>query len=484
MRTLGLDIGTGSSKAVLVDEHGLILATAVRQHATSSPHPGWFEHDPDEVWWREARELIDELLTVSPGRVDAACFSGIGPAVAPADADDEPLRPAILYGIDTRATEQIEHMSATLGRDRVLQATGNLITTQAIGPKIAWIADHEPAVRARTVRIYSAPGWIVRRLTGEYTLDHHSASVSVPLYDLTAQTWWEPAWADLVDVARPRLAWPSNVVGTVSSQAARATGLPEGTPVLAGTIDAVAEAHSVGVTSVGDMMLMFGSTMFFIQVVDAPVIDQRLWAGRGVTPGSSVVAAGMSTSGLLISWVCDLVGADPEVLTQEAAAVGAGCDGLLLLPYLAGERTPLFDPSARGAWIGLTLRHERGHLFRSALEAIAFGIRHNIDTMAAAGAAPRRLVAVGGGAQNRVWLQIVADVIGLPIEVPTVLVGASYGDARMAAEALGADTSAWNPIVECITPSADDRATYEAHYRLYLEAYPALRDTMHRLAQH
>jgi xylulokinase len=481
MRTLGLDIGTGSSKGVVVDERGTLLASAVRPHPTSTPHPGQFEHDAEAVWWADARTLIAELLAAVRGGVDAVAASGIGPAVVVTDEADQPLRPGILYGIDTRSELQIERQTRELGDAALLGATGNLLTTQAVGPKLAWIAENEPDVWRVTRRVHSAPGWVVHHLTGAYTLDHYSASASVPLYELARQDWWAPGWAGLEQVERPTLAWPGDVVGRVTQTAAAQTGLAAGTPVLAGTIDALAEAYSAGVRDDGDMMLMFGSTMFFVQLVGHPVVDRGLWAATGRTPGSFACAAGMSTSGLLVRWLSELVGTGPDALTDAAREVPAGSDGLLLLPYFAGERTPLFDPAARGAWVGLTLRHGPGHLFRSVLEAVALGIRHNIGTMTAAGAPPRRLVAVGGGARNDLWLQIVADVTGVPVDVPGITVGASYGDARMAAEAIGVDTSAWNPIVRHVAPDPSVRTTYDQLFEHYRGAYPALRDTMHAL---
>jgi xylulokinase len=345
------------------------------------------------------------------------------------------------------------------------------------------VAANEPETFARTRRFYSAPGWVVRRLTGAYTLDHYSASGSDPLYELRARDWWEPGWAGLDQLERPRLAWPGDVVGSVTQDAAAATGLPAGTPVLAGTIDALAEAYSVGCRGPGDTMLMYGSTMFIIQTGTAPAVHPGLWAAVGRTRETFSSAAGMSTSGLITSWLADVTASGFAELLDEAREVPAGSDGLLLLPYFAGERTPIFDPGARGAWVGLSLRHGRGHLYRSALEAVAFGVRHNLATMAEAGARPQRLVAVGGGTRDDLWTQIVSDATGLVQDVPSVTVGASYGDARMAADAAGVDTGGWNPVARRTQPDAATRDVYDLLYGEYLRTYPALADTMHVLAR-
>lgn len=482
MRFIGVDIGTGSTKGVLVDGSGVVLATATRPSGTSSPRPGWFEHDADEVWWANVRSVLHELMAHSPGPVAGLAVSGIGPAVLLTDADDAPLRPAILYGIDTRAEAEVASQNQGFGRETLLAVAGNLLTSQAVGPKLAWVAAHEPAPFARARRLYSAPGWVVRQLTGAYTVDHYSASASDPLYDLRGHRWWEPGWAGFDQLERPALAWPGEVVGEVTREAAEQTGVPPGTPVVAGTIDALAEAYSVGCSAVGDTMLMYGSTMFIVQTVAQPTVDPGLWAAAGRTAETFSSAAGMSTSGLITNWLSDLTGTSFEDLLDEAGRVPAGSDGLLLLPYFAGERTPIFDPHARGAWVGLSLRHGRGHLYRSTLEAVAFGVRHNLTTMAAAGASPGRLVAVGGGTRTGLWTQIVSDVTGLPQDIPSVNVGASYGDARLAADAAGVDTAGWNPVSRRLDPDTSVRALYDALYEEYRALYPALADTMHMLA--
>jgi xylulokinase len=482
VRFVGLDIGTGSSKGVVVDATGQVLATATVPGATSSPRPGWFEHDADGVWWSSVQSLLRTLLSTSPGPVDAVAVSGIGPTLLLTDGDDRPLRPAILYGIDTRAEAQVVEHNERFGRTTLLNTVGNVLTSQAVGPKLAWVAEHETDVFARARRLYSAPGWVVRRLTGAYTLDHYSASASDPLYDLRSRAWWEPGWAGIEHLERPALAWPGELVGEVTAEAAAATGLSPGTPVLAGTIDALAEAYSVGCRSVGDTMLMYGSTMFILQTVAAPTVHPGLWAAVGRTAETFVAAAGMSTSGLITNWLTEITQSDFPTLLDAARQVPAGSDGLLLLPYFAGERTPVFDPLARGAWVGLSLRHGRGHLYRSALEAVALGVRHNLSAMTEAGAPPARLVAVGGGVRDRLWSQIVSDVTGLPQDVPSVTVGASYGDARIAADALGVDTSGWNPVARRTTPDPSTAGVYDLLYREYLRTYPALADTMHVLA--
>ncbi len=481
---LGVDIGTGSSKAVIADERGKLVASATRPHSTASPHPGWFEHDAEATWWSDLTTLTREVLAEIPsGRIEALCVSGIGPAVLVADARGRPLRPAILYGIDTRAEAEIEQLAEALGEQTLLARTGNLLTTQAVGPKLLWVAHHEPHMWQRTRRWFSASNWLVGRLTGEYVVDHYTASASDPLYDLATLDWWAEGWERAApELERPRLAWPGDVVGAVRHDAAAQTGLAAGTPVVAGTIDAMAEAYSVGVRDVGDTMVMYGSTLFFIQAVAGPLSHSGLWAAAGRTPETFSLAAGMATSGLITTWLADLVGSELDHLAREAAAVPPGSGGLVLVPYFAGERTPVFDPRARGTWIGLTLHHTRAHLYRSILEGVAMGARHNFEAMTEAGATPRRLVAVGGGTRDNLWTRITSDVTGMPQDIPATTIGACYGDARMAADARGIDTAGWNPVGERIEPDPSVAAAYGELYGIYRRTYETLRDDMHRLS--
>lgn len=490
--TLGVDIGTASSKGVLVAADGTLLAQASRPHQVDSPRPGWFEHDADRVWWADFRGIVTELLAVlaaTPGvpqPIDAVAVSGIGPCLLPADAAGDPLRAAILYGVDTRATAQIAEQSEALGGGIVLARCGSPLTSQAIGPKFAWLTEHEPRVAAATKRWFMASSYLTFRLTGEYVLDHHSASQSVPLYSVRTNAWIEDWCARIAPGAEfPRLAWPTEIIGTVTPEAALQTGLPEGLPVLAGTIDAWSEAAGVGVLRPGDSMLMYGTTMFLVHVTGAPHAFANLWGPTGLLPATHCLAAGMATSGAVTAWLADLTGTDYAALTAEAAELPPGADGLLMLPYFAGERTPLFDPDARGVLVGLTLHHTRGHLYRAALEATAFGVRHNLETIALSGEEPERYVAVGGGTTGGLWTQIVSDVIGRPQQIPRHTIGAAYGDAFLAAAAVGNaaldDIADWNPVDHVVEPDLERHRTYTRLYQHYRDLYPATAGIVHSL---
>lgn len=486
---LGVDIGTASSKGVLVDAEGTVVAHAVRKHHTSSPYPGWVEHDALAVWWNDFLSLVTELTsTVGAEQVGALGCSGIGPCLLPVDERWQPLRQAILYGVDTRATAEIAEQERIYGAGAVLDRCGSPLSTQAVGPKMSWLSKHEPEVFSGMRAWFMASSYLAFRLTGEYVLDHHSASQSVPLYDSRKQCWIDAWCRDIApDVAWPRLVWPSDVVGTVTTEAATLTGLPAGIPVVAGTIDAWSEAVSIGAADPGDVMLMYGTTMFLVNFIDAPLRTPLLWGTAGAFADTYTLAAGMATSGAITEWLAELTATDYPDLLAAAATAGIGAEGLLMLPYFAGERTPLFDPDARGTLIGLTTRHGRGHLYRAALEATAFGVRHNLDTMAAAGGNLRRLVAVGGGTAGGLWTRIVSDVTGRDQQLPRHTLGAAYGNAFLAALGRGAteprDIATWNPIESTVAPNPGNAEPYDELYRLYRELYPATRDTAHALAR-
>ncbi|MFE0633337.1 FGGY-family carbohydrate kinase [Streptomyces sp. NPDC058864] len=484
MAFLGVDIGTSSSKGVLVDASGAVIATAVRTHAVSRPGPGHVEMDP-EVWWQEFCGITRELLSGGP-RVDAVGVSGMGPCVALADGANRPLRPAVLYGVDTRAVAQIARLDAELGREAVLDRCGSVLSTQAVGPKVAWVAEHEPEVFTAARRLFMPASFLAHRLTGAYVLDHHSASQSVPFYDTRAQDWYRP-WVDAVwpHAELPELRWPGEPAGTVTAGAAAGTGLAPGTPVLTGTVDAWAEAVSVGATRPGDLMLMYGTTMFLIATVTGQLRVPELWSTVGAHPGTRSLAGGMATSGAVTDWLRGLFGApDHAALLAEAADSGVGARGLAMLPYFAGERTPVADPDARGVIAGLTVEHTRGDLYRAALEATAHGVRHNVEAMRHAGAGIERVVAVGGGTRGRLWTQIVSDVTGLPQDIPAVTVGAAYGAARLAARLAGEGaTAAWNPVRDRCVPDPAASAVYDGLHSLYRDLYPATRGAVHALAR-
>lgn len=480
---LGVDIGTSSSKGVLVDMAGAVVAQATREHRVDRPTPGHVEMG-GAVWWDDFCAITRQLVSSKSHDVAAVGVSGMGPCVLLTDEHDSPVRPAILYGVDTRSQQQQDECDRLFGARQILQRCGSAMSSQAAGPKIAWIRDVEPTAYARARRLYMAASWLVRRLTGSYVLDHHSASQATPLYDVRRQTWI-PDWANIVapGIELPPLRWADETAGHVTASAAAETALPQGVPVITGTIDAWSEAVSADAHNAGDLMLMYGTTMFLINTVTEPVHVPSLWGPVGAFQGSFSLAGGMATSGAITAWLRELYGAaDFAQLAADAAGVQPGADGLLMLPYFAGERTPIMDPSARGVLAGLTLSHTRAHIYRAALEATAFGVRHNVETMLAAGAQVHRAIAVGGGATSRLWPQIVTDVTGLEQIVPEHTIGASYGAAYLAARQVeDVDIRRWNPPRAVCRPRADARRIYDERYPLYRSLYDSTREVVHAL---
>lgn len=483
---LGVDIGTSSSKGVLARPDGEVVATAERPHDLSLPNPGWAEHDAEEVWWNDFVSICRELVPQAGGEIVGICSSGIGACLLPASEDGDPLRPAILYGIDSRAEREIGELNEKYGQDTLLSRCGSVLTTQAVGPKLLWLRRNEPEVWEKTRKFFMASSFVAHRLTGEYVLDHHSASQCDPLYDVHENAWISEWTGDIApDLPLPRLLWPAEVAGEVTREASETTGIPAGTPVAAGTIDAWSEGASVGVQRPGDLMLMYGTTMFMIEILREPLSHPGLWGTTGLLPGTHNLAAGMATSGALTGWLREISGGVAyEKLTDEAAAVPPGSNGLVVLPYFAGERTPLFDPRARGIVSGLTISHGRGHLYRAVLEATAYGVRHILEYMQDAGGGGERFVAVGGGTKGGLWTQIVSDVTGRVQELPEETIGAAYGDALLAARAVGLVESDadWSHIVDRVEPDTENRALYDELYGIYRELYPATREQVHRLA--
>lgn len=480
---LGLDIGTFESKGVLTDATGRIVAQASHPHQMIVPRPGWAEHRAEQDWWGDFVQITRALLAqsgIDPASIRAVATSAIGPCMLPVDAKGKPLMNGVLYGVDTRASAEIADLTAGIGADMILARCGNALTSQSVGPKILWFRRTHPDLWSRTAKILTSTSYLTFRLTGEYVIDHYTAANFSPLYDIAAQGWC----FDLADICRPdqlpRLLWSTEIAGHVTAEAARETGLAVGTPVTCGTIDAAAEAVSVGTLIPGDMMMMYGSTIFIIQLAAQRLTDPALWHAPWLYPGQYAAMAGLATSGTLTHWFRDHLAPDADFTTLAAQAQTSppGARGLLCLPYFSGERTPLHDPQAKGAFFGLNLTHGRADMYRAVLEGIAMATRQITETYVRAGAPPARVLAVGGGTRNRPWLQATSDITGLGQTVCAVTTGASFGNAFLAARAVGAvgpdAIQSWNPAAEVVTATPDP--AYERLYPLFRRLYAQTRD--------
>ncbi len=497
---LGLDIGSSQSKGVLTDLSGVILASSALEHETREVQPGYYEHDAEQVWIHDCRGLIADLKAkarITADQIAAVCVSAIGPCVLPVGETGRPLCRAILYGIDTRACEEIREMNAQYGEEAIFRRCGNALSTQAAGPKIAWLRKNREDVFRQARWFMTATSYVVFRLTGEVFMDHYTACAGyTPLYDYASQQWDEEMCENLGCRGRlPALRWTAQAPAAVTAGAAGEFGLAEGTRVCVGTCDAAAEAVSAGVVDRGETMLMLGSTAFIISVLDRPSVDRRLWAAPYLFPGTCCLLGGMGSAGSLTGWFlrelskqtpaeAKASGVSPyTILSRKAECVPPGCDRLLALPYFCGERTPLNDPKARGVFFGLTHSHTEGHLYRALLEAVAFGIRDNLEAMEQSGCEIRSCHTVGGGAQNPLWMQIISDVTGCRQAVNEVTIGASYGDAFLAGLGCGRirDRSAirsWIRQKSEIVPDREHRQTYDRLFPVFRELYHTLHDLM------
>jgi xylulokinase len=502
---VGIDVGTQSSKGVLLRADGSVVAEARAEHGMDVPRPGWAEQDADDVWWADVCSIARRLVACVPAgdHIAGVGVSAIGPTLLPLDADGRPLRRAILYGVDTRATDQIAALEARHGAANLAAWSGMDLSSQAIGPKILWLAEHEPEIHAAARWFVTATTYLVHRLTGAMVIDARTASHFNPLFDRSAIGWSDRYADGMTSLDRlPTIGWPADVAGVLSAAAAAATGLPAGVPVAVGALDALSEAISVGATQPGDLMIMYGSTTFFILVTEAPIEAGSLWLTPGVDAASWAISGGLATGGSALAWfrdqlAPDLVAAERAggpsafaALSAEASAAemelaAGGREDLLFLPYFSGERTPINDPRARGVAAGLSLGTDRGALYLGLLQGIAYATRANLEAMAALGAPIRRIVAVGGGTADLLLLQLVSDASGVAQEIPGHTIGAARGDALLAGLAAGVvspgATSSWMSTDRVIRPRTEARAAHDRRYRAFRELYLATREIVHGL---
>ncbi|MDO4916067.1 MAG: FGGY family carbohydrate kinase [Rothia sp. (in: high G+C Gram-positive bacteria)] len=482
----GFDVGTSSTKAVLVDERGKLIDQMVQEHAVTRGVHGLVEMDMN-IWWTEFRALFSALMSKNTVEINGIGISGMGPCVGMTTPNGTPLAPAALYGIDWRAREEIAALTQEFSAEKLLEKYDSTLTSQAGGPKIGWFASRYPTEFNCGVRFFMPFSFIIWHITGEYVLDRHSASQCTPLYDAATQEWDTDMAVHIGGdkLELPRLGWSNEICGTTQ----KTPELPElkaGIPVIFGTIDAWAEQESVGATDPNHLFLMYGTTLFLIANTENRVRDASMWGTTGTRPGTRNLAGGLATSGALTNWFRDISGVnDFAQLIAEAEKVPAGANGLLSLPYFAGERTPIQDADARGVIAGLTLDHTRGHVYRSLLESTAFAVRHNIETMQHAGATIRGITCAGGGTKSALWPQIISDVTGLPQIIREETIGASFGDAFMVAQALGCVNKLedWNPVRTVVQPQQQNRAIYDALYADYRKLYESTADIQHRLAE-
>jgi len=498
---MGIDVGTYESKGVLIDENCRVLYQATAKHGLDNPRPGWYEHDADKVWWADVCQISRDLIAQSggdPSRIECVGLSALGCDCVPVDEDCHPLCPAILYGIDSRATEEIRFINEYYG-ERLREVIPTPLVSSSIAPKILWLKRHRPEAYAKAYKFLTASSFLTAKMSAVYVIDQYLTGGFAPLYkdgkihEAECSLFCRPD--QLADVARA-----PQIVGEVTEKASVETGLSAGTKVLTGTGDSGAESFSSGIFTPGSMMIQLGSTVFYIYNSDREPSRGTVGVGDYLIPGSLCVADGTNNGGTLTRWYRDTI--FPELLAaqeaggenayaamaQAAAAIPAGSEGLITLPYLAGERAPIQDPEARGVLFGLTAQHTRAHLYKSALEGIGYGIAQYFELLAENELPVKKIMAVGGGTKNPVWLQIIADMLGMPIFVPEVTIGASFGDAMLCAKACGCYDS-WEALGETVRiahtvyPIQENHRYYQRMMPLFRRLYEGNRDIMHALSQ-
>lgn len=495
---LGVDVSTTGSKAVLLDATGGVIATATHAHRLSTPRPAWSEQDPAE-WWEASSRSIREVLQIAevqPDEIAGVGLTGQMHGLVLLDAQGEVLRPAILWN-DQRTAVECAAITERVGRERVLRITGNPVLPGFTAPKIEWVRRHEPEVFARVAHFLLPKDYVRLRLTGEYAIDVADAS-GTSLFDVGARGWSDEMLAAL-EIPRewvPRVTESAEISARVSAEGARATGLREGTPVVAGAGDQAAQGVGTGIIRPGRVSVTLGTSGVVFAALDAyrPEPQGRLHAFCHAVPGQWHLMGVMLSAAGSLRWLRDAVtptggeAAAYDALVEPARAVPPGAEGLLFLPYLSGERTPHPDPDARGAFVGLSLRHGLPHLTRSVLEGVAFGLRDSLELMKGLGLEVSEVRVSGGGARSPLWRQILADVLNAELATTDSVEGAVYGAALLAGVGTGVfasvETAAETTIraVDTVTPGPDAEV-YERYYARYRALYPALAPEFGKLAR-
>ena len=493
---IGMDVSTTAVKALLTDAAGTVVGSASTETPLQTPQPLWSEQDP-AAWWRGAQHSLRRLLAdtgVDGKDIAAIGLTGQMHSLTVLDERGEILRPAILWS-DQRTGPQCETIRQRLGKNRLIALTGNDALTGFTAPKILWVREHEPQVYAHARQLLLPKDYVRFRLTGSYATDRAGAAGTL-LFDVRARNWSQDVLSALeIDPALlpPTFEGPA-ITGVVTPQAAAATGLRAGTPVIAGGGDQAAQAVGVGAIQPDIAALTLGTGAVIFVPTDAPFIEPegRLHAFPHAVPGRWHLMGVTLSAGGSLRWWRDLLRpqADFEAVVAPAAEVTPGSEGLLFLPYLSGERTPHGDPLARGGFIGLTIRHTPAHLTRSVLEGVAYGVRDSLTLIRAAGVPPSQQVRVsGGGARSAIWRQIYADVLGVNLVTVDVVEGAAFGAALLA----GVGAGLWADVDDAcaatvrttgsMSPRPEAAAAYDDHYALYRRLYPLLRPVMHELSR-
>jgi xylulokinase len=495
---LGLDIGTSGAKALLCDEHGALLASATAEYPLSTPQPLWSEQQPAD-WWRGAREALRRVLAtagVAGVRVVGLGMTGQMHGAVFLDSHDEVIRPALLWN-DQRTAAECAAISSMVGQTRLIEIAGNPALTGFQAPKILWLRTHEPHNYARLARVLLPKDYIRLKLTDVAASDASDAAGTL-LLDLRTRDWSDEILGALA-IPRdwlPQVVEGPEVTGSLLPQVAAELGLPSGLPVIAGGGDNAAAAVGTGIVRAGVISSSIGTSGVLFAHADAIALDPqgRLHTFCHAVPGQYHLMAVTLSAGGSFQWLRNalrqlgLPTLGYDELTRLAAEAPTGAEGLLFLPYLTGERTPHLDPLARGAFVGLTSRHTIGHLARAVMEGVSFSLRDGLEIMRALKLPLGEVRATGGGGRSALWRQMQADVYGAEVATLAAEEGPAYGAALLAGVGAGLFADVGDAVERCVQisgvtqpdPAAQER--YEQLYAVYRQLYPALRASMHQLA--
>lgn len=488
---IGLDIGTTSTIGIVLDvSNSKVLATATRPVTLRSPRQGWAEEDPEQ-WWTNLCEIVPEILAASG--IDKSAIAAIGttgmlPATVLLDDGGAVLRPSIQQS-DGRTGAEVREIAAEISESAFIERAGNGINQQLVASRIRWVERHEPEVFARIATVFGSYDYINWRLTGERAVEQNWA-LEAGFVDVTKDELAD----DLIALAHlrrdmiPDKVKSADIVGKITAEAARQTGLAEGTPVVGGAADHIASAYAAGVLGAGDVLLKFGGAADIMVATDTARPDPRMFLDYHIVPGLFMPNGCMSTGGSALNWFiaqfakfeaekAGELGLSPhQYLDQLASGTGPGADGVLFVPYLLGEKTPIHDPEARGTILGLSLNHDIRHLWRALLEGYAYAFRHHIEVFNEMGLTTTRFLASDGGSKSRLWMQICADALQVPIRLLTGHPGSCLGAAWVAAMGSGA-TDDWAGVANCVSygeeflPDPDRKDGYDAGYARFRAAY-------------
>ncbi len=485
---LGIDVGTGGTRAVLVDRSGKIAASATAEHVPfASPKTGWAEQDPHD-WWKAAGEAIRAVLAQVPGaNVVCAGLAGQMHGAVLLDEAGEVLRPALIW-CDQRTQAQCDWLNEKLGEKRIIELTCNPALTNFTLTKLLWVRDNEPEIWKRFRHVLLPKDYVRFRMTGEQAMDVSDASGTLML-DVAHRRWSEKmmAAAGLPMSSLPKLCESPEVCARISDKGASHTGLTAGTPVVGGAGDQAGGAVGMGIVRAGAVSATIGTSGVVFAATDHPAMDPkgRVHTFCHAVPGRWHVMGVTQAAGLSLRWMRDLLQNGAELsydtLTKEAAQVPPGSDGVLWAPYLMGERTPHLDPNARGTLTGLAASHTRGHVTRAVLEGVAFSLKDTFSLFNEMKVPVTNVRLGGGGARSDLWRQIQADVYGYEVEILAAEEGAAYGGALLA----GVGAKWWNSVEEAcdaivevqkrVKPDASAAAAMKKQYENYRQLYPALK---------